>query len=166
MTHHDKHEDVNRQKARAMLKDIGTVMLVTHEPGGKLHARPMQILDIAQEVVWFFTDVNSPKSLQIGHDHDVLLAAACPERGEYVSVSGRARVEQDVEKQRHFWTEEARRWFPEGASSDGLALIGVRMLGAEFWASEASGGAYAYGYIQQMQDEAGQRAGENAKVGF
>jgi general stress protein 26 len=166
MTHHDNHDDMNRQKARAMLEEIGTVMLVTHEQSGGMQARPMQILAIEGNVVWFFTDVNSPKSMQIGQDQDVLLAASCPERKEYVSVAGRARVMQDIERQRHLWTEDARPWFPEGARSEDLALICVTMEGAEFWASERSGGAYAYSYVQAMQEEAGQKDAEHAKVKF
>lgn len=166
MNNPDNHDDLNRQKARAMLEEIGTVMLVTHEPGGGLHARPMQVLGIEHDVVWFFSDAKSSKTMEIGRDHDVLLAASCPERGEYVSVQGRARVVQDEDKQRRLWTDEARRWFPDGTRSEELALIGVRMRNAEFWASEASGGAYSYSYIQRMHDAAGQHEGDHEKVGF
>jgi len=165
MTHDENHEDQVRQKARALLEDIGTVMLVTHDPAGGLHSRPMQIVGVEGTTVWFFTDVNSPKSMEIGRDHDVLLAASCPERKEYVSVSGQARVVQDVEKQRALWTEDARPWFPDGARSEELALIAVKMEGAEYWDNRSGGGFLAFSYIQEMhKDEV--KGADNEKVGF
>jgi general stress protein 26 len=164
MTHHDHHEDEGHQKARALLQDIKIVMMVTHEPQGGLHARPMQIVGVEDNIVWFFTDVNSGKSMAIDRDHDVLLAASHPEHKEYVSVSGVARVVQDVEKQRALWTEDARPWFPDGAPSEELALIAVRMRDAEYWDSRPTGGFLAFSYIQeQHQDEPGH---DNEKVRF
>lgn len=165
MTHHAHQAEDARQKVRALLQHIGTVMLVTHDPSGGLNARPMQIVGVEGSTVWFFTDVNSPKSLEIGRDHDVLLAASCPEHKEYVSVRGQARVVQDVAKQRALWTEEARPWFPDGAPSEALALIAVQMQGGEYWDSRPTGGFLAFSYIQDMhKDEAA--AGTNEKVSF
>ncbi len=166
MTHHGNHEEEAQQKARALLQDIGTVMLVTHEPQGGLHSRPMQIVGVEGGTVWFFTDVNSPKSMEIGRDHDVLLAASCPERKEYVSISGQARVVQDVEKQRALWTEDARPWFPDGAPSEELALIAVRMQGGEYWDSRPTGGFLAFSYMQEMQKENEEPGGTSEKVAF
>lgn len=165
MTHHDHHEDEGRQKTRALLEDIRIVMLVTHEPQGGLKSRPMQIVGIEGGTVWFFTDVNSPKSLEIGRDHDVLIAASCPERKEYVSVSGQARVVQDVEKQRALWTEDARPWFPDGAPSEELALVAVRMQGGDYWDSRPAGGFLAFSYIQE-QHKGEANEGDHEKVSF
>jgi general stress protein 26 len=125
----------------------------------------MQSVGVEGSTVWFFTDVNSPKSLEIGRDHDVLLAASCPEQKEYVSVRGQARVVQDVAKQRVLWTEEARPWFPDGAPTEALALIAMQMRGGEYWDSRPTGGFLAFSYIQEMhKDEA--VAGTNEKVSF
>lgn len=165
MTEDVSAEAIARQKASALLEEMGHVMLVTHEPEGGLHARPMRIIAIEGNTVWFFTDVDSPKSMEIGRDHDVLLAGACPERKEYVSVAGQARVVQDVEKQRTLWTEEARPWFPEGARSEDLALIEVRMRNAEYWDSQPKGGYLAFSYIQEMQAEKGESS-DHEKVRF
>jgi len=166
MTQPTTPDAVSREKARALLDDIRIVMLVTHSPEGGLHARPMQIVGVEDSTLWFFTDVDSPKSMEIGREHDVLVAASCPERKEYVSVAGRARVVQDVAKQRELWTEDARPWFPDGARSEELALIAVTMRSAEYWDSKPTGGFLAFSYIQAMHEgEEGEAQHGKARFG-
>lgn len=159
-------DDEARIKVRELIKKIGFVMLVTADEDGALHSRPMAVMGVENDKVWFFTDVNSPKTLEIGRDHDVLLACANPSGQAFVSVTGRAKVMQDEAKQKELWTEASRLWFPKGHKSENLALIEVEMLGAEYWDSPGSKVLFAYGYVKALVAGKTPDTGENAKVKF
>lgn len=159
-------DDEARIKVRDLIKKIGLVMLVTADEDGALHSRPMAVMGVEGEKVWFFTDIDSPKTLEIGRDHDVLLACANPAGQEFVSVTGRARVMQDEARQKELWTEGSRLWFPKGHKSENLALIEVEMLGAEYWDSPGSKVLFAYGYVKALVAGKTPETGENAKVKF
>lgn len=161
-----QNDDEARIKVRELLEQIRTVMLVTHDPDGGLDARPMAVLAVEGETVWFFTDVNSPKTMAIGQDRAVLLAAANPSGQEYVSARGSARVMQDREQQKALWTEAARLWFPHGADSPDLALIAVELTEAQYWDSPGSTARYAIGYVKALLTRTPPEIGENAKVRF
>ncbi|WP_421992451.1 pyridoxamine 5'-phosphate oxidase family protein [Roseococcus sp.] len=159
-------DDAARIKVRELVQKIGLVMLVTSDDDHSLHSRPMAVMGMEGDKVWFFTDVDSPKTLEIGRDHDVLLACANPGGQEFVSVQGRARVLQDEAKQKKLWSEAARLWFPKGPASENLALIEVEMLGAEYWDSPGSKVLFAYGYVKAVVAGKTPETGENAKVKF
>ena len=163
---HAMNDDEARIKVRELIEGIRFVMLVTTDEGGALHSRPMSVLTIEGDTVWFFTDVNSPKAMEIGRDHDVLLACSNPSGQDFVSVRGVARVVQDAGKKKELWTEMARLWFPEGAESANLGLIAVEMTGAEYWDSPASTARLAIGYIKALVTKETPTTGENAKVRF
>lgn len=163
---HVPNDDEARIKVRELIEQIRTVMLVTTDAEGGLDSRPMAVLAVEGDTVWFFTDVNSPKTMAIGQDHDVLLACANTSGQDYVSVRGKARVMQDLEKQKALWTEIARLWFPEGAASPNLALVAVEMTGAEYWDGVSSTASLAYGYVKALVTKAQPEMGDNAKVRF
>lgn len=165
MTHH-AHDDEARIKVREMLEEIRFVMLVTTDAEGGMTSRPMSVNTVEGDTVWFFTDVNSPKTLEIGRDHDVLLTAANVSSQNFISARGVARVVQDVVKQKALWSEMARLWFPDGAESPNLALISVELTGAEYWDSPASTARLAFGYVKAVLTRQTPDTGENAKVRF
>lgn len=166
MTHHHMNDDEARIKVRELIESIRTVMLVTADTEGDLLSRPMRVLAVEDDTVWFFTEVNSPKAFEIEQDHDVLLACANPSGQEYVSVRGKARMVRDMAKQKELWTEAARPWFPDGPESPKLALIAVKMIGAEYWDSTSSSALFAYGYVKALVTKTPAEGGDNAKVRF
>lgn len=159
-------DDEARLKVRELIEHIRYIMLVTQDAEGRLDARPMSVLAVEGETVWFFTALNSPKTMAIGQDHAVLLAGAHPSNQEYISVRGTARVMQDKAQQKALWTEAARLWFPDGAGSPNLALIAVEMDRAEYWDSTASSARFAIGYVKALLTRTPPGMGENAKVKF
>jgi general stress protein 26 len=163
---HAISDDEARIRVRELVKKIGLVMLVTADSDGALHSRPMAVMGMEKDKVWFFTDIDSPKTLEIGRDHDVLLACANPAGQEFVSVRGNARVLQDQAKQKELWSEGARLWFPKGHKSENLALIEVDMIGAEYWDSPGSKVLFAYGYVKALVAGKTPDTGENGKVRF
>ncbi len=163
---HAVNDDEARIKVRELLEQIRTVMLVTTDTDSLMQARPMSVLAVEGDTVWFFSDANSPKMFEIDQDHDVLLTAANPSSQDYVSARGVARIVQDEAKKQELWTEMARLWFPDGAKSPNLVLIGVDLVGAEYWDSPSSTALFAYGYIKALVAKKPPAAGENAKVRF
>jgi len=96
----------------------------------------------------------------------VLLSFSSPSSQDYLSLTGRAMVMRDVEKQKALWSEGARVWFPKGAESEDLALIAFQPDEAQYWDSPSSTALYAYGYVKAVLTGEPPRGGENAKVSF
>lgn len=160
------NDDEARIKVRELIGEIRTVMLVTTDTDGLMQARPMTVLAVEGDTVWFFADANSPKMFEIDQDQDVLLTAANPSSQDFVSARGVARVVQDMEKKQQLWTEMARLWFPNGVQSENLVLIGVDLVGAEYWDSAASVARLAIGYVRALVAKKVPELGDNAKVRF
>lgn len=163
---HATNDDEARIKVRELIEEIRTVMLVTSDTDGLMQARPMSVLAVEGDTVWFFADANSPKIFEIDQDQGVLLTAAHPSRQDYVSARGVARVVQDMAKKKQLWTEMARLWFPNGVESPNLVLIAVDLIGAEYWDSPASVARLAIGYVQALVAKKTPEIGDNAKVRF
>lgn len=163
---HSPNADEARMKVRELIESIRFAMLVTTDSESAMHSRPMSLLALEDDTAWFFTDMNSPKVLEIGRDHDVLTTWANPSSQDFVSARGTARVMRDVSKQKELWTEMARLWFPDGHESPNLALIAVTIEGAEYWDSPASTARLAIGYVRALISKETPKTGENAKVRF
>jgi general stress protein 26 len=163
---HAMKDDQARIKLRDLIENIRLVMLVTTGADGLMQARPMTVLAVEDDTVWFFADANSPKMFEIGQDHAVLLTAANPASQDFVSARGVARVVEDMAKKQQLWTEIARLWFPEGVKSPNLVLIGVDLVGAEYWDSAASAARLVYGYVRALVGQTVPQLGENGKVRF
>ena len=163
---HGLNDDEARIKVRELIEGIRVVMLVTSDADDDMNARPMSVLSVEDDTVWFFTHINSPKAMQIGQDHQVLLACANPSGNDYVSVRGVARVFQDQAKQAELWTEAARIWIPGGAASPNLGLISVKMISAEYWDEPTSTARFALSYAKALLGKKTADLGENAKVDF
>src|SRR5690606_4348602 len=80
-----------------LVEDIGTGMLVT-EDAGALRARPMTVTvrrDLTE--LHMLTRRSSHKALELERDNRASLTFAEPRKGEYVSITGAARISQDRE---------------------------------------------------------------------
>ncbi len=162
------NDDEARIKVRGLIKDIGTAMMVTQGSDGALDARPMHAMAQDEDGVtlWFFTNRHSGKVAAIDAESRVLLCYSDPRRQDYVVVHGVARTLRDVERQKALWSEPARVWFPKGPESEELALVAVRMTGAEYWDSPASSVLFAYGYAKALVTGQPLQGGENREVTF
>jgi general stress protein 26 len=50
-----------------------------------------------------------------------------------VSISGVARVVEDLERKKAMWNTFAQAWFPGGPTDPDLALVAVLIAEAEYW---------------------------------
>lgn len=131
---HDKTEQEKRAKVRAMINDIRDAVLVTHSPDGGLHGRPMNTAEVEEgwDAIWFATQGGSGKVHEIKDDDHVYLGYA--KSGEWVSISGRARVVRDRQKAKDLWSPLWKNWFT-GPDDPKLTLIQVTPDVAEYWDS-------------------------------
>lgn len=161
-------DDQARDKVWEMIRDIRTATMVTVDEQGRLRGRPMQAVKPQKfdGTLWFFTSQPTPKTEEIRNDGRVLLAYADASHNNYVSVSGRATVMRDVAKQKEFWSEPLRAWFPNGPEDSKAALVKVDADGAEYWDSPSSTLATAYGYVVAAVTGKTPDVGENDKVAF
>lgn len=127
-----------------ILGEFETAMLVTHAPGGGLHARPMAVARTSGEGdLLFVTGVESTKVHEIQDDAHV--AATFQSADRYVSVVGTARIERDRGTLNEVWREDWRAWFPDGRDDPRLRLIRVKTQSAETWdASGKSGRKFVF----------------------
>jgi general stress protein 26 len=114
-----------------LIEDMSIAMLTNIHCDGALVSRPMSPLQMdADGVVWFFVDATttSDKDLQV-----VNLSFSNEGTGTYVSLSGRGELDFDRARMARMWTQEAKLWFPDGPSSQDLALLKVVPHTAEYW---------------------------------
>lgn len=120
------------RKLDELINDFQTAMLVTRSIEGKLRARPMAIARHADGgTLYFATRADDGKLEEILNSPDV--AVTMQGDGEYLSISGRARIQTDQLIAEELWSESMRLWFPEGSSDEQLTIIVVEPQCAEYW---------------------------------
>ena len=146
------NETNDLEKLAVMIKDIKFTMLSTVTTDGSIHSRPMatQNIDVKSfdGTLWFFSKKNSFKNSDIQSEQHVNLAYANPDKQQYVSVSGRARVSTDKTKMKELWNPLLKAWFPEGLEDPELSLIGVEIDSAELWDSPPSKVIQMAGFVK------------------
>ena len=131
-----------------LIKSIEYAMLVT-EDGDHLRSRPMAVSQTEFDgKLWFFTRASSHKVTEVEQDQRVNLAYAHPGKQDYVSVSGRARLNRDRSAIDQHWSEPLRTWFPKGKDDPDIALLEVTVQQAEYWDAPSSTMLHAYGYVK------------------
>ena len=115
-----------------LVSDFDVAMLVTHS-GAKLHARPMTVARLDQEMhtVYLVTDINSIKVDEINTNPYVLLTFQGPRK--FASVSGELTVVLDRTLIDDMWKEAWTIWFPKGKSDPSIALLKLTSYEGEFW---------------------------------
>jgi general stress protein 26 len=124
--HENKHEHLQR-----LLETFDTAFLVTQGELGP-HARPLTIAAVeGPTVVWFMTNLESPKVEEIRRDPDVLVTFQ--DKARFVALRGKAELLFDREKVDQYWTEAQKIWFPLGKEDPSLVLVRVKVDDAELW---------------------------------
>jgi general stress protein 26 len=120
----------------ALIKDIRFAMFTTRHGNGHLHSRPMTTqnsnLDDDSNL-WFFMSRGSEPVADLAHEPIVNVVYADPGKDSYVSVSGTAKVVEDLAKKQQLWSKMAEAWFPGGATDPDLALVCVTITHANYW---------------------------------
>ena len=158
-------DKAERDKVWDLIKDAHSAVLVTSASDGSLQSRPMGCLQKEFDgTLWFLTFRHSPKAAEIATNDHVLVSYANPSKYEYVSVTGRGRVDEDRGRIKELWTESLRVWFPDGPDNPELALLAVEVETATYWTKAASLASYAWAYVRARVTGQPGRAEEAAEV--
>jgi general stress protein 26 len=153
-------------KLREMIGRAKVGMLTTFDREAGPRSRPLQSLQVDDDAcIWFFTSGTSPKVDEIRHeDGRVCISYADPDRQDYLSVTGTARVVRDRAKMQELWTPWVKVWFPKGLDDPDLVLLSVEIENAEYWDSPGSRVARLYGMVKALATGDKDAIGENRKV--
>lgn len=119
-----------------IIKDIRFGMFTHRHAEGGLHAHPLTTQNKAlgeQGILYFFVSRKSEVGRRIQADGDVNVSYADPHKDTYVSITGRATVNEKLEDKERLFNPMAKAWFPGGPSDPDLELVEVKILHAEYW---------------------------------
>lgn len=131
MTHEEPAHTQQVEKAIELLSSFRSGMLVTSTMDGRPHARPMSIVEVAQDgLVSFVTALGSPKVDEILRRPGVVVTMQTD--SAFVSASGDARIITDLQEKRRVWALSAEIWF-DGPEDSEAALIQLKPETVEYW---------------------------------
>jgi general stress protein 26 len=128
----DLMNDTAQQRLDRLIASFDTAMLVTTSLRGKPRARPMAIAGHHPGgLLYFATRAEDEKLKEVLQHPDV--AVTMQGDGRFLSITGRGRIETDIQMAREMWKPSMKLWFPEGAEDPQLTLILIEPLCAEYW---------------------------------
>lgn len=114
------------------ISDFKNAMLVTHAPGGSLHARPMAIAKVEDDgTVWFVTDRHSGKVDDLKSDRDV--AVTMQSSKKFIALTATCEPVDDQLMIDKLFNESWKVWFPGGKTDESLLLLKINPSHGEFW---------------------------------
>jgi general stress protein 26 len=167
MADEKKTEAEKNEKLGELIKEIGIAMLTTVAADGHLRSRPMGYQHPRGHwdgKLYFFTHASTPKVDEVEHEHQVNVSFANPQKQDYVSVSGTARVSRDKAKMAELWNPFLKTWFPDGLEDPQIALLVIDVEAAEYWDSPSSAVVHLYGVVKATLTGTPPAPGENEKI--
>ena len=158
-------QDNELKKLNDLIKDVRIAMMTTVDDDGSLRSRPMATQEAEFDGdIWFFTYADSGKVHEVQADQHVNVSYADPGSNTYVSVSGRANLVRDQEKNKELWKPILKTWFPKGLDDPNLALLKVHVHKAEYWDAPNNTLVHLYGFIKSAATGKPPHPGENKEV--
>lgn len=121
------HDDLTRH-LMAVTKDVIAsgefCFLTTNTLSGWPRTRMMQPFPLEDDLtIWFGASPRSRKIGEIQEDHRVTVAYGDTHGGAYVSLSGTAAVDRELEQRRKYWRTAFGRFWPDGPEGPDYVLI-------------------------------------------
>lgn len=160
-------DNANWTKLWDLIKDIKLGMFTARHGDGHLHSRPMTTVNGRGDragVLWFFMARNSEPAIDIVREPEVNVAYADPGSDAYVSVSGPARIVDDLVKKKALWSPAAQAWFPDGVNDSNLTLVAVTIEQAEYWDVDSNKAVKLYEMAKAAITGTRPDIGEHAKM--
>lgn len=134
-----------------LMEKVGFCMLVTRE-GEDMRSRPMAAyLNRDERRIYFLTDVDSQKDVDIERDAHINLSFADIKGQTYVSVSATATISNDREKIKELWSTPAKAWW-DSPDDPSLRIMKVTPKDAHYWNGPNTAVAYAKMAIAAVSD--------------
>jgi general stress protein 26 len=146
-----------------VVEKVPICMMTTRFSSG-LRARPLQARpDRDKGTIWFLTDRRAAKDDEIKAFPEICLTFIYPKEKVYLSMSGRASVEQDTARARTLWDEEQQAWWPGGPSDPNVLVICFKPEKAEIWDGPASSAVASYEFAKARATGKKPNLGEKRK---
>ncbi len=115
-----------------LMRDMRTVMVTTSTADGSLTSRPMTVQEVTDTGdVWIIASSSGAMVDEMRAHPEVNLAFTSS--NDFVSLSGRAEVGQDVDKARELWNRPTDAWFEDGPEDPDMATVLVHGDSAQYW---------------------------------
>lgn len=170
MTHHDEHHPQDREtslkKLHGMIEDVEVAMLTGVSNDGRLLSRPLHTMSVDLDgSLWFASGYDSEKVREIERNPQVNVAYSSREKGNYVSVAGRAQIFRDRATIDAKWTTGMGIFFKDGKDDPNLCLIRVEPESAEYWDGPSTAiGKGLYFALTAITRDPGNRMTENERI--
>ncbi len=124
-------EPLDLAALRERVAGVSTVMVTTIDEQGTLSSRPITVQEVDDSGdVWFVVD----RHADWVHDGvDAVNVAFVDDGATWVSVAGRAALDDDAERLRGLWNPGLDAWFPDGPQTDGVVAMHVQADRWEYW---------------------------------
>lgn len=123
-----------RQKLEKIFGHFDNAMLVTTGPDDMIHARPMRIVERADDFeLWFLTSRRAGMVEEV--QGDLRAAVIVQGNGEYACLTGMASVSDDHATRHRLWSAYMTPWFPDGPDSPDLVAIRFVPTEGSYWDS-------------------------------
>lgn len=125
----------NQRKIAQLIKGIRIAMLTTVDGAGRLVSRPMTTQDVEFDGdIWFIAERDSELAGQIDAGHAQVNVAYAGD-STWVSISGKARIVNDIEKLREQWNRMTDAYLEGGPENPKNVLLLIESDTAEYWDS-------------------------------
>lgn len=147
-----------------IVEQVGVCMLTTQFAGG-LRARPLEARpDRDAGLIFFITDIHSPKEEEIEARPDVGLVFIDSSDKAYLSITGRACIIHDAEMTQAAWRKTDELWWPGGPGDPNVCLLQIEPSIAELWDGPASSLVTVFEFAKAKLTGKKPNLGENRKV--
>ena len=131
-------EDLSGPAAARKIADLveagDSCFFCTLSMSSELHARPMTVTEIEEGgVLWFFTEVDSLKNVELDRDPRVTLFFKEGDNAGHLKLDGQATIVTDPATIHRLWSPKLRAWFTEGENDPRISLLRVEPSSGEYW---------------------------------
>jgi general stress protein 26 len=132
-------EDLSGAAAARKIADLvkagDSCFFCTVGTGSQLHARPMTVVEVEADsgVLWFFTEIDSFKTIELDRDPRVTLFFKEGDNGGHLKLDGNTTQVTDPATIHRLWSPKLRAWFTEGEDDPRICVLRVDPVGGEYW---------------------------------
>lgn len=147
--------------------DEMSVGMVTTADGGVMRARPMApFVDAEARTLYFVTDSDSAKVLEISTNRDVAVSFANTSKMLFASVSGKGIISRNRDVIKRLWGPYCDVFFDGGPETADVVAIKIVPEQAEYWDNDMNKVAMAVEMTRAYFSDGGPDLGSNEKLSF
>lgn len=130
-------------KLRGMIDQARVAMLTTLADDQQLRARPLHTERVDDDgTLWFIVGAASPKLRELyAHGGKACVSYCDPQRQNYISLSGTARLIDSPGCKAGLWSATAEIWFPGGKDDPAVGALQFVPERGEYWDGPSSAAA-------------------------